>query len=32
MELLYKELTGTIVDCAVTVHRFLGPWAFRISL
>ena len=25
MELLYKELTGTIVDCAVTVHRFLGP-------
>jgi GxxExxY protein len=25
MELLYKELTGTIVDCAVTVHRLLGP-------
>jgi GxxExxY protein len=25
MELLYKELTGTIVDCAVTVHKFLGP-------
>lgn len=25
MELLYKELTGKIVDCAVTVHKLLGP-------
>ena len=25
MELLYKELTGKIVDCAVTVHKTLGP-------
>ena len=25
MELLYKELTGKIVDCAITVHRSLGP-------
>jgi GxxExxY protein len=25
MELLYKELTGIIVDCAVTVHKLLGP-------
>jgi len=25
MELLYKELTGKIVECAVTVHRLLGP-------
>jgi GxxExxY protein len=25
MELLYKELTGKIVECAVTVHKQLGP-------
>jgi GxxExxY protein len=25
MELLYRELTGTIVDCAVIVHKLLGP-------
>jgi GxxExxY protein len=25
MELLYKDLTGKIVDCAITVHKFLGP-------
>jgi len=25
MELLYKELTGKIVDCAVAVHKSLGP-------
>jgi GxxExxY protein len=25
MELLYKELTGKIVDCAITVHKLLGP-------
>jgi GxxExxY protein len=25
MELLYKDLTGKIVDCAVRVHRLLGP-------
>ena len=25
MELLYKELTGKIVDCAITVHKQLGP-------
>jgi GxxExxY protein len=25
MELLYKDLTGQIVDCAVKVHRQLGP-------
>jgi GxxExxY protein len=25
MELLYKELTGNIVDCAITVHKLLGP-------
>ncbi|MFH0842955.1 MAG: GxxExxY protein [Bacteroidota bacterium] len=25
MELLYKELTGKIVDCAVIVHKLLGP-------
>jgi GxxExxY protein len=25
MELLYKELTGKIVECAITVHRLLGP-------
>ena len=25
MELLYKDLTGKIVDCAVKVHRQLGP-------
>jgi GxxExxY protein len=25
MELLYKELSGKIVDCAVTVHKLLGP-------
>ena len=25
MELLYKELTGKIVDCAVTVHKLMGP-------
>jgi hypothetical protein len=24
MELLYKDLTGKIVDCAVKVHRQLG--------
>ena len=23
--LLGRELTGTIVDCALSVHRFLGP-------
>jgi GxxExxY protein len=25
MELLYKDLTGKIVDCAITVHKTLGP-------
>jgi GxxExxY protein len=25
MELLYKDLTGKIIDCAVTVHKELGP-------
>ena len=25
MELLYKELTGKIVDCAFSVHKSLGP-------
>jgi len=25
MELLYKELTGKIVDCSITVHKLLGP-------
>jgi GxxExxY protein len=25
MELLYKDLTGKIVDCAVRVHNQLGP-------
>jgi GxxExxY protein len=25
MELLYKELTGKIVDYAVAVHKYLGP-------
>ncbi|HLP72839.1 MAG TPA: GxxExxY protein [Bacteroidales bacterium] len=25
MELLYRELTGIIVDCAVKVHKQLGP-------
>lgn len=25
MELLYKDLTGKIVDCAVKVHKLLGP-------
>jgi len=25
MDLLYKELTGKIVDCAVQVHKQLGP-------
>jgi GxxExxY protein len=25
MELLYKDLTGKIVDCAIKVHRQLGP-------
>jgi GxxExxY protein len=25
MELLYKELTGKIVDCAISVHKSLGP-------
>jgi GxxExxY protein len=25
MELLYKDLTGKIVDCAVSVHKLLGP-------
>jgi GxxExxY protein len=25
MELLHKELTGKIVDCAITVHKLLGP-------
>jgi GxxExxY protein len=25
MELLYKELTGKIVECAITVHKLLGP-------
>jgi GxxExxY protein len=25
MELLYKELTGKILNCAVLVHRSLGP-------
>ncbi len=25
MELLYRELTGAIVDCAVIVHKLLGP-------
>lgn len=25
MELLYKELTGKIVDFAISVHRLLGP-------
>ncbi len=25
MELLFKELTGKIVDCAISVHKLLGP-------
>jgi GxxExxY protein len=25
MELLYKDLTGKIVDCAISVHKLLGP-------
>lgn len=25
MELLYKELTGKIVNCAISVHKLLGP-------
>ena len=25
MELLYKELTGKIVDCSISVHKLLGP-------
>ena len=25
MELLYKDLTGKIIDCAITVHKLLGP-------
>jgi GxxExxY protein len=25
MELLYKELTGKVMECAITVHRLLGP-------
>ena len=25
MELLYRELTGKIVDCAIIVHKSLGP-------
>jgi GxxExxY protein len=25
MELLYKDLTGKIVDSAITVHKLLGP-------
>jgi GxxExxY protein len=25
MELLYKDLTGRIIDCAVKVHKQLGP-------
>jgi len=25
MEFLYKELTGQIIDSAITVHRLLGP-------
>ena len=25
MELLYRELTGKVVDCAIIVHRLLGP-------
>ena len=25
MELLYKDLTGKIVECAITVHKLLGP-------
>jgi GxxExxY protein len=25
MELLYKDLTAKIVDCAITVHKLLGP-------
>jgi len=25
MELLYKDLTGRIVDCAILVHKSLGP-------
>lgn len=25
MELLYRELTGSIINCAVIVHRQLGP-------
>jgi GxxExxY protein len=25
MELLYKELTGSIVECAISVHKLLGP-------
>ena len=25
MELLLKELTGRIIDCAVSVHKILGP-------
>jgi GxxExxY protein len=25
MELFYKELTGKIVDCSISVHKLLGP-------
>ena len=25
MDLLYKDITGRVVDCAVMVHKELGP-------
>jgi GxxExxY protein len=31
MELLYKKLTGTIVDCAISVHKTLGPGLLESS-
>ncbi len=31
MELLYKELTGKIIDCAITVHKLLGPGLLESS-
>jgi GxxExxY protein len=25
MDLLYKDITGKVIDCAITVHKQLGP-------
>jgi hypothetical protein len=32
MELLYRELTGIIVDCAVKVHKQLGPGFWNLLM